>query len=319
MPSPYVEPKGLYLLEALAAGVPVVSPHHGALPEILAKTGGGITFPPNDVPALAKALGTLAGRSRRREETRRGRRRGRALALRRPPHGRTSPRGLRSSRLLKAADLVKEYRGPEGPLRILDGVSVDLEPGDALAVMGPSGSGKSTLLYILGTLDRPTSGLVTLSGADPFQLGEKELAAFRNRHIGFVFQDHCLLPQLSVLENVLVPTLVAPKARDHGARARTLLDRVGLAHRLSHRPSALSGGERQRVAIARALVLSPTVLLCDEPTGNLDRKAAHAVGSLLLELASDERAILVAVTHSPDLSERFPRRSRLEDGRLAAA
>jgi lipoprotein-releasing system ATP-binding protein len=202
---------------------------------------------------------------------------------------------------------------------VLDRVSLAIEPGEALAVTGPSGSGKSTLLHILGTLDRPTSGGVAFDGADPFRLDERELAAFRNRRIGFVFQDHCLLPQLSVLENVLVPTLVAAAGRDHAARARALLDRVGLGSRLAHRPAALSGGERQRVAIARALVLGPDVVLCDEPTGNLDRRTAADVGSMLLELARDQQAILVAVTHSVELADRFSRRARLDDGRLSPA
>ena len=163
-----------------------------------------------------------------------------------------------------------------GPLPVLRGVNLSLERGDALAVMGPSGSGKSTLLHILGTLDRPTAGKVTLEGTDPFALPERELAAFRNRRIGFVFQDHHLLPQCSVLENVLIPTLVSRDTQpaETEAYARQLLDRVGLGERLDHRPAELSGGERQRVAVARALVLKPVLLLADEPTGNLDRKNA---------------------------------------------
>lgn len=218
--------------------------------------------------------------------------------------------------MLRATNVVKEYATAQGAVRVLDMVSLSLDPGEALAIMGPSGSGKSTLLYILGTLDRPTTGTVLLDGADPFALDEKRLATFRNRSLGFVFQDHCLLPQLSVLENVLVPTLVAPKDRDHAARARQLLGRVGLDHRLDHRPFALSGGERQRAAVARALILSPRLLLCDEPTGNLDRKAAHSLGTLVLDLAADEKTVLIVVTHSMELASRFPRRLQLEDGRL---
>ncbi len=218
--------------------------------------------------------------------------------------------------MLRVDRLVKEYEGPDGVLRILDGLSLSVDPGEPLAIMGPSGSGKSTLLHILGALDRPTSGTVTLNGTDPHALDDEQLAAFRNRRVGFVFQDHCLLPQLSVLENVLVPTLVAPKDRDHRARARELLERVDLGHRGRHRPWAISGGERQRVALARALILSPGVLLCDEPTGNLDRRTAEGVGTLLLDVASDERVILVAVTHSPELANRFPRQARLAEGRL---
>jgi lipoprotein-releasing system ATP-binding protein len=185
--------------------------------------------------------------------------------------------------------------------------------------MGPSGSGKSTLLYVLGTLEPPTSGTVTLDGRDPFRLPEPALAAFRNREVGFVFQDHCLLPQLSVLENVLAPTLVAPRREGHAERARTLLARVGLEDRLEHRPAELSGGEKQRVALARALVLGPRLLLCDEPTGNLDAASADTVASLLLELHRQEAAILVLVTHSAELAGRIPDRRRLVGRRLEPA
>jgi lipoprotein-releasing system ATP-binding protein len=183
-------------------------------------------------------------------------------------------------------------------------------------VVGPSGCGKSTLLYVLGALEPPTSGAVTLGDVDPFRLSEQALAAFRNRRVGFVFQDHCLLPQLSVLENVLLPTLVAQPRADFTARARALVEQVGLGDRLEHRPAELSGGEKQRVALARALVLGPELLLGDEPTGNLDPKAADAVGTMLTDLARQERTILVVVTHSADLAARLPRRMRLADGRL---
>jgi len=213
----------------------------------------------------------------------------------------------------------KSYETPRGPLSILAGVSLELSPGDALAVIGPSGSGKSTLLYVLGALEPPTSGSVALGDVDPFRLSEKALAAFRNRRVGFVFQDHCLLPQLSVLENVLLPTLVAEPRPDFEARARALVEKVGLADRLEHRPAELSGGEKQRVALARALVLGAEVLLCDEPTGNLDPKAADAVGSMLLDLARQEHTILVVVTHSTDLAARLPERKRLADGWLQTA
>jgi lipoprotein-releasing system ATP-binding protein len=213
----------------------------------------------------------------------------------------------------------KSYETPRGALSILAGVSLELGPGDALAVIGPSGSGKSTLLYVLGALEPPTSGTMTLGGVDPFRLSEPALAAFRNRRVGFVFQDHCLLPQLSVLENVLLPTLVTEPRADFSARARALAEQVGLGDRLEHRPAELSGGEKQRVALARALVLSPELLLCDEPTGNLDPKAADVVGSMLTDLARQERTILVVVTHSADLAARLPARQRLTDGRLQAA
>src|SRR5262245_61548852 len=167
--------------------------------------------------------------------------------------------------------LGKDYPTRTGPLSVLRDVDLDLGRGDALAVMGPSGSGKSTLLHILGTLDTPTRGTVRLDGQDPFALPERALADFRNRHVGFVFQDHHLLPQCSVLENVLIPTLVGRHDGEAPARARRLLERVGLGDRLEHRPAELSGGERQRVAVARALIHKPALLLADEPTGNLDR------------------------------------------------
>jgi lipoprotein-releasing system ATP-binding protein len=222
---------------------------------------------------------------------------------------------------LVASAVAKEYPTRAGPLPVLSDVNLSLERGDALAVMGPSGSGKSTLLHMLGTLDRPTAGKITLEGTDPFTLPERELAAFRNRRIGFVFQDHHLLPQCSALENVLVPTLVSTdtKPAETEAYARQLLDRVGLGSRLDHRPAELSGGERQRVAVARALVLKPVLLLADEPTGNLDRKNAQAVGELLLDLHRQENTILVVVTHSADLAKLFSRRAEVNDGRLQYA
>ena len=184
--------------------------------------------------------------------------------------------------------------------------------------MGPSGSGKSTLLYLLGVLDTPTTGTIRLQGTDIATLNEKQAARFRNEHIGFVFQDHALLPQCTVLENVLVPTLVAP-AGPYEPRARKLLQRVGLSHRLEHFPSQLSGGEKQRCAIARALIREPQLLLCDEPTGNLDRASAVAVADLLLELHAAQNAILIVVTHSTELASRFPQRFNLTDRRLQRA
>lgn len=219
---------------------------------------------------------------------------------------------------LVVENIAKDYPTRSGPLPILRGISFSLDAGDSLAIMGPSGSGKSTLLHILGTLDRPTAGTVRLANTDPFALPESELAAFRNQRIGFVFQDHHLLPQCSVLENVLVPTLVnrQTKPADTEAYARHLLERVGLGQRLDHRPAELSGGERQRVAVARALVLKPILLLADEPTGNLDRKNASAVGELLRDLHRQERTILVVVTHSSELAAAFPRRMEMNDGTL---
>jgi lipoprotein-releasing system ATP-binding protein len=213
----------------------------------------------------------------------------------------------------------KDFPTRGGPLAVLRDVDLDLRPGDALAVTGPSGSGKSTLLYILGTLERPTSGSVRLAGKDPFALPERDLADFRNCHVGFVFQDHHLLPQCSVLENVLVPTLAGGDGKDREAWALQLLDRVGLSGRLEHRPAELSGGERQRVAVARALIHKPVLLLADEPTGNLDRHSARAVGELLLELHRQEKTILIAVTHSAELARMFPRRMEMLDGGLHPA
>jgi lipoprotein-releasing system ATP-binding protein len=218
---------------------------------------------------------------------------------------------------LQVNHLSKDYPTPSGPLPILRDLSLELHPGESLAIMGPSGSGKSTFLHIVGTLDRPTSGTVRLSGKDPFTLAERELADFRNRHIGFVFQDHHLLPQCSVLENVLIPTLVSRDNRGEvEAWARQLLDRVGLSGRLNHRPAELSGGERQRVAVARALVQHPVLLLADEPTGNLDRSTAQAVGQLLFELHRQEQTVLIVVTHSSELARLFPQRVEMSEGKL---
>ena len=201
-------------------------------------------------------------------------------------------------------------------LRILSDISLSLDRGDALSIVGPSGSGKSTLLYILGALEPPTNGSVTLDGHDPFQLKPKELAAFRNKQIGFIFQDHCLLPQCSVMENVLTPTLVSGTENNAMGDARLLLEHVGLSDRLEHRPSELSGGEKQRVALARALIMKPQLLLCDEPTGNLDRRSGETVAELLFGLHQKQRTILVVVTHNPELAARFPRRFELIDRQL---
>src|SRR5262245_45433967 len=225
----------------------------------------------------------------------------------------------RAAMALTVQKLTKEYPTRSGPLVVLRGIDLSLERGDAIAVMGPSGSGKSTLLHILGTLDRPSGGTVQLEGTDPFALAEAQLAEFRNRRIGFVFQDHHLLPQCTVLENVLVPTIVnrSDKSNNVEQYARELLERVGLSARLEHRPAELSGGERQRVAIARALIHRPLLLLADEPTGNLDRKTAKSVGELLLELHRQENTVLVAVTHSAELAATFPRRMEMNDGLLA--
>jgi lipoprotein-releasing system ATP-binding protein len=218
--------------------------------------------------------------------------------------------------MLNVSHLSKEYPGPAGALAVLSDVSFSLEPGDAAAIMGPSGSGKSSLLYVLGALEPPSSGTITLDGQNPFQLSPDGLAAFRNQSVGFVFQDHCLLPQCTVLENVLVPTLVAETDGGDAKRARDLVEQVGLSGRIDHRPGELSGGERQRVAIARALVRAPRMILCDEPTGNLDRASADQIAALLLDLHHRQRGVLIVVTHSAQLAARFPIRFELQDRQL---
>ncbi len=213
----------------------------------------------------------------------------------------------------------KDYPTPRGPLTVLADVSLSLRAGDAVAVTGPSGSGKSTLLYIAGALESPTRGDVSLDGINPHRIAEKDAAAFRNEKIGFVFQDHCLLPQCTALENVLIPTLVSSHSRDYRKRARELLEQVGLADRVDHLPGELSGGEKQRVALARALVRRPRLLLCDEPTGNLDEASAGMVADLLLGLDARKDLMLIAVTHSSTLAARFPRRYELRHATLQPA
>ncbi len=206
------------------------------------------------------------------------------------------------------------------PLVVLRNISLALQSGENLAILGPSGSGKSTLLHLMGTLDTPTTGTITLGDENPFTLDEPQLAHFRNRRIGFVFQEHHLLPQLSALENVLVPCLAEGTPNEEMvSRARSLLDRVGLSERLEHRPAELSGGERQRVGIARALIHTPSLLLADEPTGNLDRSAATGITELLVQLQQQEDAILVVVTHSIELANGLQRRMELDDGNLREA
>lgn len=219
--------------------------------------------------------------------------------------------------MLQAELLGKEYPTRSGPLAVLRDVSLSLTPGEAIVIMGPSGSGKSTLLNILGTLEPPSRGDLTVGTCAPFRLSETDLAQFRNSQVGFIFQDHHLLPQCNVLENVLIPTLPSRRDFDVLDRARQLLDRVGLADRLEHRPAELSGGERQRVAVARALINRPMLLLADEPTGNLDRKTADTVMTLLLDLHKQENSMLVVVTHSAEMAERFERKYELVDGMLS--
>ena len=216
---------------------------------------------------------------------------------------------------LEVTNLSKEYSTPRGPLQVLSNVNLSLGSGDAAAFTGPSGTGKSTLLYILGALETPTRGTVLLGGQNVFELKPKQLAAFRNAEIGFVFQDHCLLPQCSVIENVLLPTLIAPPG-DYEVRASQLIEQVGLHDRMDHRPAQLSGGEKQRVAIARALIRKPRLVVCDEPTGNLDEATADTVASLLLDLHAAQNNTLIVVTHSPRLAARFPIRYELSGKQL---
>ncbi len=217
---------------------------------------------------------------------------------------------------LSVRNLHKEFVLAQNTVKVLDGVSFEADLGEAIAVTGPSGAGKSTLLHIVGTLEPPTSGSVRIDSRSPFGWPEKKLARFRNQTIGFVFQEHYLLPQYSVMENVLLPTMAAPSAPAARVdRARELLDRVGLSHRLEHRPGQLSGGERQRVAIARGLINHPRILLCDEPTGSLDAATAGQVSDILFDLQKQEEMLMLAVTHSLDLAARFPRRLGLREGR----
>lgn len=225
------------------------------------------------------------------------------------------------ARLLQLIQVTKDYAAVDRaePVVVLRDVSLQIQPGETVAVIGPSGSGKSTLLNILGTLDRPTSGQVVLDGQDLGQLDDNALAAVRNRKIGFIFQAHYLLPQCSVLENVLVPSLAcsdpALRAGAEG-RARRFLERVGLGGRLGHRPAQLSGGEQQRVAVVRALINSPQWVLADEPTGALDRASAAELGQLLVELNQEQGLTLVVVTHALDLARRMKRVLELRDGAL---
>jgi ABC-type lipoprotein export system ATPase subunit len=220
---------------------------------------------------------------------------------------------------LKLERVVKEFHGDDGRrVEVLRGIDLDLAKGGMLAIVGPSGSGKSTLLNIMGALDRPTAGTVSLDGRLVSGMDDREQAEARNRRVGFVFQFHHLLPQCSVLENVLVPALVGRNACDDARveRARRLLDRVGLSDRLSFKPGALSGGERQRTAVVRALINSPSLLLADEPTGSLDRKGSEELGRLLVELNAEERIAIVAVTHSQRLAEMIGSSKELTDGLL---
>jgi lipoprotein-releasing system ATP-binding protein len=221
--------------------------------------------------------------------------------------------------LLEVKNLNKEYPMPGRRLAVLSDIDFALNDTESVSITGPSGSGKSTFLYILGALEPPTSGSVKLAGKNPYEMNEKDLAAFRNREIGFVFQDHHLLPQCSVLENVLIPALVSPPDDSLHRRATDLLEHVGLTERLHHRPHELSGGEKQRVALARALILKPQLILCDEPTGNLDHESAETVVSLLFDLHKSQKNMLVVVTHNLEIADRFEHKFRLGAARLQPA
>jgi lipoprotein-releasing system ATP-binding protein len=222
-----------------------------------------------------------------------------------------------ASPLIAAHGIVKGYRTAAGYVPVLDGVELEVQPGEMLAIVGASGVGKSTLLHVLGSLDRPEKGSVTVAGQDVFSLDEDHLREFRNRTLGFVFQFHHLLPEFSALENVMMPMLVARRplaeARD---RARALLEEMGLGHRAEHRPGAMSGGEQQRVAVARALVQSPRALLGDEPSGNLDQETGERLHALLQRLNQDKGITVVVVTHNERLAAACHRVLRLAGGRL---
>ncbi len=219
--------------------------------------------------------------------------------------------------MLEVAGITKTYPAATGELRVLDGVGFTLEPRGRLAVMGPSGSGKSTLLSIIGGLDEPTAGTVRLDGVDPFAGDATERARFRNRRIGFVFQEHHLLDGCTAIDNVLVPALASGSAPlDLVARAAKLLERVGLGQRLDHHPGQLSGGERQRVAVARALLRSPRLILADEPTGQLDSHTAGEITELLIALVAESGGMLIVVTHDEAVTSRVGSVCHLRDGRL---
>jgi lipoprotein-releasing system ATP-binding protein len=222
-----------------------------------------------------------------------------------------------ASKPIEVRGLCKHYHKAGVALEVLRGIDLDLAAGERIAILGESGSGKSTFLHVLGTLDRPTAGTIRMAGEDVFAKGDRQLDALRNREIGFIFQFHHLLPDQDALHNVMIPALIGGLGIDEARhRARDLLARVRLDAREKHKPGELSGGEQQRVAIARALVQTPTLILADEPTGNLDPETAQEVFDLLLELNEDLDSTLVVVTHSHDLAQRFPRRLHLAEGRF---
>ncbi len=218
---------------------------------------------------------------------------------------------------LRVQGVTRRFVKDSQAIEVLRGIDLEVRRGETLAITGASGVGKSTLVHILGTLDRPTSGTVLYEGKEVFRLDERELARFRNKAVGFVFQFHHLLPELTALENVMMPALIQGMARDRAASmGREILGLLGLTARVKHKPGELSGGEQQRVAIGRALVLGPQIILADEPTGNLDRRTGEGVEDLLLEMNRQFQATLVAVTHNLSLSGKMGRRLDLVDGRI---
>lgn len=222
-----------------------------------------------------------------------------------------------SEPLLEVTDLCKSYSSGAARVDVLDGISLMVDRGETIALLGASGAGKSTLMHILGALDRPTSGTVRYAGEDIFKKSEAQLALFRNRSIGFVFQFHHLLPEFTALENVMMPALINGMNRKDATEAATsLLDEVGLKHRYTHKPGELSGGEQQRVAVARALVMGPQLLLADEPTGNLDMKTSESVHQLFSELHKSRGLTVLVVTHNERLASGMSRQIRLQDGKI---
>jgi lipoprotein-releasing system ATP-binding protein len=221
------------------------------------------------------------------------------------------------SNLLEVIDLYKSFNSVASRVEVLKGITMSVASGETIALVGASGAGKSTLLHIMGALDKPTSGKVVFNGKDIFQLNDVLLASFRNRSVGFVFQFHHLLPEFSALENVMMPALISGMRKDEAVSlAEELIRDVGLGHRFTHKPGELSGGEQQRVAIARALILSPALLLADEPTGNLDTKTSEDIHALLAGIQQQKGIAMVIVTHNESLAARMGKTIRLVDGRI---
>ncbi|PJO78345.1 lipoprotein-releasing ABC transporter ATP-binding protein LolD [Neisseria brasiliensis] len=219
--------------------------------------------------------------------------------------------------VLKCENVGKSYKDGALNVQVLNGLDLEVAQGQSVSIIGSSGSGKSTLLHILGGLDMPSEGRVTLMGQDLGQMSQKQLGLLRNQYLGFVYQFHHLLPEFSALENVMMPLLIGKKTKAEAeAQAAVMLEKVGLKQRMLHRPSELSGGERQRAAIARALVTQPKCLLADEPTGNLDRKNAQNVLDMMLDLKNELGTSLIVVTHDDELAVRFERVMTMQDGRL---